>query len=468
MQKEKILIGWSRCDITPVKKVLLQGQFYARLSEGVLSPLTATALAIESFGENGVKEQAIMLSCDLTMISFKAALLTELAGRCADLDLTKIMLNATHTHTAPAVKRGSYDEPDNEPDFMNPDEYKTLLVKKLADVVVDAWEKRQPGAVARGFGYAVVGRCRRVLYADGSAKMYGDTLNEDFAGMESCDDHAVNALFTYNETGKLSGMIINVACPSQCDESLKLLSADYWHNVRELLNEKLGSDLYLLPQCAPAGDLSPHLMERRNEEQELMTRLELDKKGIIARRIVSSVMDMLESASPMEKEVVFSHATQKYKLPKLMVTSDEYELEKKIHEMDEAELKKQTFGFDRIWPFGPVCELISRYENQDSEPEFEFETHIIRIGDMVFASNPFELFSDYGRRICCKSAAVQTCLVQLADSAGFYLPTKLAFAGGHYSAIVKSNWVGPAGGDVLVKKTINDINRLFASDNHDV
>jgi hypothetical protein len=130
-----------------------------------------------------------------------------------------------------------------------------------------------------------------------------------------------------------------------------------------------------------------------------------------------------------------------------MVTEEQYKLEKKIYKMSEDERKKQTYGFDRIWPFGPVCELISRYENQQRDSDYEFETHIIRIGDTVFATNPFELFVDYARRIKCKSRAVQTFLIQLADGKGFYLPTKRAFKGGHYSAMVKSNWVGPEGGE---------------------
>ena len=36
------------------------------------------------------------------------------------------------------------------------------------------------------------------------------------------------------------------------------------------------------------------------------------------------------------------------------------------------------------------------------------EVHIIRIGDVVIATNPFELYLDYGMRIKGRSPAVQT------------------------------------------------------------
>ena len=43
-QAGKLLVGWSSVDITPESPVPLQGQFAARVSEGVLDPLTATVL----------------------------------------------------------------------------------------------------------------------------------------------------------------------------------------------------------------------------------------------------------------------------------------------------------------------------------------------------------------------------------------------------------------------------------------
>jgi hypothetical protein len=82
---------------------------------------------------------------------------------------------------------------------------------------------------------------------------------------------------------------------------------------------------------------------------------------------------------------------------------------------------------------------------------------------VVFATNPFELFVEYGMRIRCQSLALQTFLVQLADGSNnaFYLPTQRALDGGHYSALIKSNWVGPEGGAILVQETVRAIQTLF-------
>ena len=75
-------IGWSQIEITPPKKTLLQGQFYARLADTAISPLTATALAVETRTPDDSLEQAIFLSCDLAAEDFKSDLRAKLAGRC--------------------------------------------------------------------------------------------------------------------------------------------------------------------------------------------------------------------------------------------------------------------------------------------------------------------------------------------------------------------------------------------------
>jgi hypothetical protein len=60
-----------------------------------------------------------------------------------------------------------------------------------------------------------------------------------------------------------------------------------------------------------------------------------------------------------------------------------------------------------------------------------------------------------------RSKAVQTFVLQLTCGSGGYLPTERAVKGGSYSAIVASNLVGPAGGQVLVDRSVALINSLW-------
>ena len=60
----ELQIGWSEVSLVPEKKVKLAGQFFERISEYVETPITVTAMAIESD-----TYQFIICSCDLVKVS---------------------------------------------------------------------------------------------------------------------------------------------------------------------------------------------------------------------------------------------------------------------------------------------------------------------------------------------------------------------------------------------------------------
>ena len=92
------------------------------------------------------------------------------------------------------------------------------------------------------------------------------------------------------------------------------------------------------------------------------------------------------------------------------------------------------------------------------------ELHVLRLGDVAIATNPFELYLDYGVQIKARSRAVQTFLIQLACATAQYLPTERAVRGGHYSAEAVDNTCGPEGGKMLVNRTVEAINALWPAE----
>jgi sugar phosphate isomerase/epimerase len=64
-REDPLFAGWASIDITPPEPVALVGQLHKRISTGVLDPLTATVLALETRAPNGANEQAVLVSCDL-------------------------------------------------------------------------------------------------------------------------------------------------------------------------------------------------------------------------------------------------------------------------------------------------------------------------------------------------------------------------------------------------------------------
>ena len=89
------------------------------------------------------------------------------------------------------------------------------------------------------------------------------------------------------------------------------------------------------------------------------------------------------------------------------------------------------------------------------------ELHVIRLGEIALATNPFEYYLDFGVYIKARSPATQTFLVQLAG-AGTYVPTRRSVAGGGYGSVPASNPVGPAGGRQFAERTVEILGRYWS------
>ena len=457
ISEQPLLLGWASVDLTPERPVQLVGQHHVRVSEYVRDPVTATALALETRGGQD-EDHAVIVSCDLAHVP--RHILEELRARLSygvdGLDLERIIIAATHTHTGPTVRVDRYPAPG--PGVMTALESIDLIVTRLAEVVRDAWAKRQPGCVSWGFGHAALGFNRRVVYDDGTAKMYGSSDTPHFAAVEGANDHGVEMLFSWDEAQHLTGILINPACPSQVVEMKRYISADYWNAARRLLRERYSDDLYVRPLCSAAGDQSPRDLVRRGRgEADFRDESGLEEMG---RRVSWAVDDVMERARrEVRDRVAFGHTVESLPLPARKVTEADYEEAKVAYtELVRGGPTANTSEAGRARRFKQVMD---KFEQQGDKPEFPIELHVLRIGDIALATNPFELFLDYGLRIKAQSPAEQTFLVQLACDRGAYLPTRKALAGGSYGSALTEAPVGPDGGDVLVKRTVELISDLW-------
>ena len=458
-QAAQLMVGAATTSITPDKPVALAGQFHVRIARKVDNPVTANALALETRDGDKVLDQAIMISCDLVSIrgTIQDDLRAKLGSRMPGFDLKKLVLNATHTHTAPEMTNGVHVIEGD--DVMQPSEYVEFLVNRLADVAVAAWDKRKPGGVSWALGHAVVGHNRRAVYADGTAQMYGKASRPDFLSFEGYEDHGVEILFFWDQDKNLTATAINVACPSQEVEGLSSVNADFWHDVRVALHERYGEDLCVLAWAGAAGDQSPHLQYRKAAEERMRKLRGLSRTQEIARRIVTAVDDVIELAkTEIRTDVPLIHQVIDIELPRRMVTEKEVAETKAAIAAIKAKEKLNSGDQRRIrWH----QRALDRYEVQNDDPVYPMELHVIRLGDVAVATNPFELFLDFGIRIKARSKATQTFLIQLAGTSGVYLAPKKAVEGGGYSAVIQSTKVGPEGGQMLVDRTVEVVNGMF-------
>lgn len=179
----------------------------------------------------------------------------------------------------------------------------------------------------------------------------------------------------------------------------------------------------------------------------------------IARRVANAVDEVFEAVRrDVYADVPFVHKSETLRLPLRQVTQAEYDAARKRYaEMSRPGATDPQRGFHMAHDRN----AIERFERQKSDPYFSIESHIIRLGEVAIATNPFELFLDFGVRIEARSRAEQTFVVQLACGSGQYLPTARGIAGGSYSTAVGSNKAGPEGGQVLVERTLELINSMW-------
>ena len=192
----------------------------------------------------------------------------------------------------------------------------------------------------------------------------------------------------------------------------------------------------------------------------------LDGVGELARRIVRAVEEVYEAVKDdWRSEVPLVHRVETVRLPMRLVTEAEYAEAKAACSRAAEEIAKDPKASDEKYRRMKWYErAVVRYEAQqnDPNPTQEVEVHVVRIGDAVICTNPFELFTDYGVQIKARSRAEQTFVVQLVGG-GTYLPTERAVRGGGYSAVVYSSQVGPEGGQVLVDRTVEAIDAVFGA-----
>ena len=499
---EQIRIGWSKKEISLNEPVAILGQMYIRVSEGIADPLYATALCVD-----GGAGQASVIFCSMDVTGVPEEVMIGVKEKIArlrpELPLQSIIFNATHTHTSMPL-RATVNTTADGMELYPWEKSREYVMNQAAQAIVEAWDNRSPGGMGYGYGYAVVAHSRRTVYLEdmgandpsgiapnGHAIMYGKTNNPLFSHYENGPDHFLNLMFTFDGNEKLTGIVVNVPCPSQVSEVEYMLSADYWCEVRQMVAAEFGEDVFVLPQCAPAGDASPRILHYHSAQERRMalkydlhySMSKLDNEGWktrnkgerldIADRIVTGIKDVYSWAKKdIHTHVPVSHIGKEVELERRKVTEEEAQYcQENLDQLDafweaaeKMEPEKKRREISRLTSIiNRNKNAIERFRKKTDEEPFPMDLHVVRIGDIAFATNRFEYYTDYMHRIQARSPFIQTFAIQLAggsDGTGSYLPVERAQKNKGYGASMFCNKVGYQGGQQIVEYTLELLNQL--------
>ena len=481
--EEKLLIGFCEKSITPDRRVTLAGQFHTRISDYIETPCMVNVIAIETS-----KDQTIICSCDLVGVSKHLTIATRelVAAKNPQIDVNKIIIAATHTHTGPACYTDRYLERPAALDYRNAntvmpegkkfvrsveipedvmvgEECLAWLAERISDAICEAWAARKHSFCAPGFARACIGYCRRMYRTNvGVARLGYKSDQEDvFKEVEGGSDTGIEMILVYDNMHKPIGVVASLACPSQTADYKDHVGSDLVGKARMFLREYFGDHFFTVAVISAAGDQQTRdqIRWRRGVEASMA---DVEGTIVMGKRLANAVIEAFETSrtAPSDK-FELCHKTEIFDLPINKVTEEEYENSKKAIAQYVEEENKDEFQFMDMVRIHQDVGKVFYYGWQKDVETMPVEVHVVRFGNMAIATNPFELFLDYGNQIKVRSNARQTMLIQLANGAIGYLPTAKAEPMGGYGTSIVSCPIGSAGGAVLVEKTLDSINAMF-------
>ncbi len=456
-------IGFGQADITPRGGLVsLTGQFEKRITDQVRDPLRAVAMVIQTS-----TARTIWVSADnLKIFAHNVRTLAERVRRfLPDLKEEELVVSATHIHTGPSLYANSFlaltGKRGEPPEALSASECEAQFADRAAEAVREALENAREARIDYAIARIQTGVCRRTLYKDGTAMMYGDPYRPDFLKMECRDGGPSQFLYVSDTEGRLMGIVANVPCTAQCDEHALYMTADYWGVVRERIEAELGADVRVLPLCRCAGSTSPH---------QLVDRIPIERNaGLYSGRACAEWMGEWIAENILshrrrvcvryEGSVPHRQGMKTVDFPIWPVTEEEYRAALAYL----ADGNNYGVGGKPKNAFAHSNAFTRKERFESGQKIYPANIYATVLGGMVFITNPFELYIEYADRIRMALGDSIVIDVELTHDGMGYLATQNAVDAGHYSANIFNGVCAPDGGELLVSESIALAERLLHS-----
>ncbi len=397
--------GACAVDITPQKfPVIVNGGFLERETSHVNDPLFARALVLD----NGSLQLAITVvdSCVIPQDIMDEA--KRLAQEATGIPAERMLIAATHTHTAPSCVGALGSRADEA--------YSKFLPGKIAEAVAGAQKNLAPARI----GWTVVEdrahtNCRRwILRPDRvrtdpfgeptvRAMMHPGYQNPDFIGPAGPIDPYLTILAVQTPQGQPMALLANYSMHYFGSGNI---SADYYGVFARRIGQLLGAEgrqpafVGIMAQ-GTSGDL--HWMDYSQPRKTISMESYGDEVARVVHRAYESIVfhDWVPLAVAQTEMTLRRRVPDEKRLTwaRQMISQMGQRLPQNIPEV---------YAWEQVY--------------LHEQPELRFILQAMRIGDLGIAAIPCEVFGITGLKIKAQSPLVPTVNFELANGYGGYIP----------------------------------------------
>jgi len=397
--------------------------------EGVHDEVFARALVLD----NGTTT-LVVIGSDL--MSLEPGLTEGVRQRVEDatgVPASHIMVSCAHNHSAPSLYQLPEDE-RNRPSGM------PFLIKQFSDAAIDAWKNREPADV--GFH---------------AGELRGLTRNRQ-QNNDVIDPQVGVVLVRRKDTRDVIGTLFNFTGHPVILGSKNLLLSGEYPGVASRAVEGLLGGVAVFTQGA-AGDVTVNRSGDPFDEIERVGRT-------VAAEVIKST-----GFVHVQSEIALAASTTTVELPSRVIPEVAYaenaiaELQSRIADAEKAGSDDQVIR--RLQRLLPIHRINLRLAKQwaadelDLPQSYQANLQVMRIGDVILASVPGEIFVEYAlelRQRVAQERNQSLCLVGYANGYIGYIVTPRAQRTGGYEASVAR--VRPNAGRTMVETIMDLIHAL--------
>lgn len=437
-----LMVGYGEGDLTPEESVPIQGSgnVLGRMSIGYEERIYVTCVAIRDENDQTV----MMLGYDLCFINTgDVATIQEEISAQTGIPKGNIYLNASHNHAAPALNDGAVPSLSR---WRTQKLYEASYAAALA-----AMEDMAPATM---YGTSVdapdLTFVRRYVMNDGS--YYGPNYGEPDSGVKEHEPGVDNELqlIKFAREDKADVLLTNFQSHCTSVVPANSLSADFVGVYRKTMEEEKGYKVVFLQGAA--GNMGTET--KITSEQTVANYKEFGQK--LAEYAISA------------EDTYKKNEASALKINKMM-----YEAEVN-HSNDHliakaSEIKKYWYATGNKQMADRMCEgtgLSSANHAQAVvaiaalEKTISVELNVISIGDIAFATAPFELFGQLGMQIKENSPYDMTFVLGYTNGLWGYLPSSDVWDHGGYEVDVCK--LPKGGGELLADQMVTMLTELKA------